>query len=42
LQDHNSFDAPEKVKPAVFNWAKLEKGVLTVEMPAFSVVVLSL
>ena len=42
LQDHNTFDAPEKVKPAVFSGAKLEKGVLTVELPAFSVVVLTL
>ena len=40
LQDYNSFDNPEKVKPAVFNGASLSGSTLTLKMPAFSVVVL--
>ena len=42
LQDYNSFDNPEKVKPAVFNSAMLNGSSLSVKMPPFSVVVLTL
>jgi alpha-L-arabinofuranosidase len=42
LQDCNSFDNPEKVKPAVFNGAAISGSTLTLKMPAFSVVVLEL
>ena len=42
LQDHNSFDNPEKVKPAVFTGATISGSTLTLKMPAFSVVVLEL
>ncbi len=41
VQDYNSFDQPEKVKPAAFTDATLKNGVLTVKMPAASVVVLA-
>lgn len=42
LQDHNSFDDPQKVKPTVFNNATIKGSNLTVKIPAFSVVVLEL
>lgn len=42
VQDYNSFDQPEKVKPTNFTGATLKNGVLTVKMPAASVVVLEL
>jgi alpha-N-arabinofuranosidase len=42
LQDHNSFDSPEKIKPAVFNGASVSGSTLTLKLPAFSVVVLEL
>jgi alpha-N-arabinofuranosidase len=42
LQDHNSFDDPQKIKPAVFNDATLSGNKLSVKMPPFSVVVLEL
>jgi alpha-L-arabinofuranosidase len=42
LQDHNSFDNPEKIKPALFNGAMLNGNNLTVKIPPFSVVVLML
>jgi alpha-N-arabinofuranosidase len=42
LDAHNSFDAPEDVKPADFDAAKIADGKLTVELPAHSVVVLTL
>ncbi len=42
VQDHNTFDQPEKVKPVNFTGATLKNGVLTVKMPAASVVVLEL
>jgi len=41
LQDHNTFDDPDKVKPAELKNFKYSKGVLQVELPPFSVVVLS-
>ena len=42
IQDHNSFEDPEKIKPVPFNdiTIKKDKGVVTI--PAFSVVVLEL
>jgi alpha-N-arabinofuranosidase len=42
LQNHNSFDAVDKVKPAAFNNAVLKGSALTLKIPAFSVVVLEL
>ncbi len=42
VQDYNSFDQPEKVKPANFTGAMLKNGILTVKMPPASVVVLEL
>lgn len=40
LQDHNSFENPDKVKPADFKGYKLKKGVLTVKLSPYSLVVL--
>ena len=42
MDAHNTFAAPEVVKPAAFTGAKLADGKLTVELPAKSVVVLEL
>jgi alpha-N-arabinofuranosidase len=42
LQDHNSFDAADKVKPAAFNSAVLKGNIVTLKIPAFSVVMLEL
>jgi alpha-L-arabinofuranosidase len=42
IDDHNTFDQPEKVKPSVFKDAKFSNGILTVKLPAASVVVLEL
>jgi len=42
LQDHNSFDSLEKIKPAVFNGATISGSAVTLKMPRFSVVVLEL
>ncbi len=42
LQDHNSFENPDKIKPAVFNGASLNGNNLSVKLPPFSVVVLAL
>jgi alpha-N-arabinofuranosidase len=42
FNDFNSFDQPDKVRPAMFNGAKKDGGELVVEMPAMSVVVLEL
>jgi len=42
LQDHNSFDAPQKIKPTVFKQASLTNNILKVSLPAHSVVVLEL
>jgi alpha-N-arabinofuranosidase len=42
LQDHNTFDNPNKVKPATFNGASLKGNTLTVKLPPFSVVVLEM
>ncbi len=40
INDHNTFEKPDFVKPAVFNGAKVEKGQLKISMPAKSIVVL--
>ncbi|HEX8039776.1 MAG TPA: alpha-L-arabinofuranosidase C-terminal domain-containing protein [Chryseosolibacter sp.] len=42
LRDHNTFDNPEKIKPATFKGAKLSEQTLQVTLPPFSVVVLEL
>jgi alpha-N-arabinofuranosidase len=42
LQDHNTFDNPEKIKPAIFNGATLSGSTLSLKIPAFSVIVLEL
>lgn len=42
VDDHNTFEKPDFVKPAVFKAAVLKGGKLTVKLPAFSVVVLEL
>jgi alpha-N-arabinofuranosidase len=42
LQDFNSFQSPEKIKPAAFTGATLKDGKLNVKLPPFSVVVLEL
>jgi alpha-N-arabinofuranosidase len=42
LQDHNSFEQPEKIKPAEFRKAVLKGKELSVSLPPFSVVVLEL
>jgi len=41
MNAHNTFDAPENIKPARFNGASLKNGVLRIEMPPKSVVVLA-
>lgn len=40
ISDHNTFDQPNKVSIKDFSGAKLEKGVLKLTLPAYSVVVL--
>jgi len=42
INSHNSFDAPEVVKPAAFAGAQISGGALTVTLPPKSVVVLDL
>ena len=42
LQDYNSFETPDKVKPAMFNQTVLNGNSLKVTLPAHSVVVLEL
>ena len=42
LQDHNTFDNPEKIKPAGFTEAMLNGSNLSVRIPPFSVIVLEL
>jgi len=39
LQDHNTFENPNAITPKEFKDFKLKKGVLTVTLPPFSVVV---
>lgn len=40
INDYNTFDSPNKVKPTAFNGAKIEKGKMKVNMPAKSIVTL--
>ncbi|MCB0651065.1 MAG: alpha-N-arabinofuranosidase [Saprospiraceae bacterium] len=40
LQDHNTFEHPDKVKPFTFKDFNLKSGKLTITVPPFSVVVL--
>lgn len=40
LQDHNTFDNPTKIQPALFKGFEIKKGKLEITIPAFSVVVL--
>ncbi len=42
LQDYNSFENPDKIKPTRFTGAKLKTNILSVELPPFSVVVLEM
>ena len=42
IQDHNTFENPEQVKPAEFEDAQLKGGTLSVTLPPFSVVMLEL
>jgi alpha-N-arabinofuranosidase len=42
VQDHNTFEKPEVVKPAEFKGAKIEGGTVKLTLPACSVVVLSI
>lgn len=42
LQDYNSFQSPNKIKPAPFTGASLNGGTLNVKLPPFSVVVLEM
>jgi alpha-N-arabinofuranosidase len=42
INSHNTFDAPDVVKPVVFNGASVQGGNLVVTLPAKSVVVLEL
>ena len=40
LNTHNTFDDPENIKPAMFRGAEISKNMITVDMPAKSIVVL--
>ena len=42
IQDHNSFEQPDKVKPMVFTGASLKDKFLTITLPPASVVVLEI
>lgn len=42
LSDHNTFENPDKVKIVPFKDAKINKGIITVNMPAKSIVSLEL
>jgi alpha-N-arabinofuranosidase len=42
IQDYNTFEQPDKVKPTAFKDASISGGVLKVKLPAHSVVVLDL
>jgi alpha-N-arabinofuranosidase len=42
MSSFNSFESPETVKPSVFNGFTLKDGILTINMPSKSVVVLEL
>jgi len=42
IDAHNTFDAPETVKPVAFTGATLQGGVLTVAIPAKAIVMLDI
>ena len=42
LQDYNSFESPDKIKPVAFNGASLKGNAVEVKMPPAAVVVLEL
>ena len=42
LQNYNSFENPDKIKPSSFTGASLTSSTLRVKIPPFSVVVLEL
>ena len=42
LQDYNSFDSPDKIKPVAFNGASLKGSTVEVKLPPAAVVVLEL
>lgn len=42
LQDHNTFENPDKIKPTIFNKAILSSNSVSVTLPPFSVLVLTL
>ncbi len=42
MQDHNTFEDPNKITPQVFNGASLKGDALNVKLPPFSVIVLEL
>jgi alpha-N-arabinofuranosidase len=42
IQDHNTFEKPEKIKPATFSGASIKNNLLSLKLPPFSVVVLEL
>ncbi|MNG85835.1 Intracellular exo-alpha-L-arabinofuranosidase 2 [compost metagenome] len=42
LQDYNSFKVPSKIAPSAYNKAKVQNGLVDIEIPAFSVIVLEL
>ena len=42
IQNYNSFQNPDKIKPTSFNGAELKGSTLKVKLPPFSVVVLEL
>ena len=42
MQNYNSFDNPDKIKPAVYTAASLSGSAITLKIPAFSVIVLEL
>ena len=41
VADYNDFNHPNVIAPKAFNDAKLNKGVLTVKVPAKSIIVLT-
>jgi alpha-N-arabinofuranosidase len=42
IQDHNTFENPEKIKPAPFTSISLKSNMLSLKLPPFSVVILEL
>ena len=42
VSSHNSFDKPDNVKPVIFNGASLNGQMISVKMPAKSIVVLEI